>query len=226
MNATRLGGRFPLPSVYAVIDVEVARKAGLHAVEASVRVLAAYPPGADPLIQLRAKSMDDGSFLQLARDWVRQLQRRFPNAQTIINDRADIAMLSGADGVHLGQDDLPPAAARRLLGADKVIGYSTHNEAQLRAAIGQPCDYLAIGPVYATSTKENPDPVVGLDGVRRARELYQGALVAIGGISLENCAPVWQAGADSVALIGDLFKEDPAARVRKLLSRYAPLTPG
>jgi thiamine-phosphate pyrophosphorylase len=126
----------------------------------------------------------------------------------IINDRADIALALGADGVHLGQDDLPPAAARELLGERAVIGCSTHNEEQAREAIELPVDYIAIGPVFQTSSKENPDPVVGLEGLRRVRRIVgQIPLVAIGGVSAENAREVLTAGADSLAVISLLLGE-------------------
>jgi thiamine-phosphate pyrophosphorylase len=124
----------------------------------------------------------------------------------IINDRVDIALATGATGVHLGQDDLPPEAARRLLGEDAVIGYSTHSVAQALEAARMPIDYLAIGPVFTTSTKENPDPVVGLEGLRSVKAAIGSLpLVAIGGIKPANTAEVLAAGADSVAMISGLW---------------------
>lgn len=122
----------------------------------------------------------------------------------IVNDRADFAMMCGADGVHVGQDDLPPEAVRRVTGAEKILGYSTHNEAQVREAATMPVDYVAIGPVFATTTKENPDPVVGLAGVAAARRATDRPLVAIGGITRRNALAVLAAGADSVAVVRDL----------------------
>lgn len=122
----------------------------------------------------------------------------------VVNDRADVAMMCAADGVHVGQDDLPPDAVRRVVGAEKIVGYSTHGEAQVRAAAALPVDYLAIGPVFATTTKENPDPVVGLAGVAAARRATDRPLVAIGGITRENAPTVLAAGADSVAVVRDL----------------------
>ncbi len=137
----------------------------------------------------------------------------------IVNDRVDIALMSGAAGVHLGQTDLPPDAARRLLGPDRIIGYSTHNEAQAREAESLPVDYVAIGPVFVTRTKENPDPVVGLAGVAAVRRLVSKPLVAIGGIARQNAASVIAAGADSVAVVRDLVASpDIAAAVREFLA--------
>jgi thiamine-phosphate pyrophosphorylase len=126
--------------------------------------------------------------------------------QLIINDRVDIALAVGAAGVHLGQDDLAPDIARRLLGDNAIIGYSTHSVAQALAAASLPIDYLAIGPVFGTNTKENPDPVVGLDGLRAVRSAIPNLpLVAIGGITPANTSDVLQAGADSAAMISGLW---------------------
>jgi thiamine-phosphate pyrophosphorylase len=141
----------------------------------------------------------------------------------IVNDRADVAALSGADGVHLGQDDLPPVAARALLGEEKLIGYSTHNREQVARAEKLQIDYIAIGPVFQTGTKENPDPVVGMEMVRRVRGLTAMPLVAIGGITLENAPSVLASGADAVAVISDLTRDSQVAeRVRGFLSALPP----
>jgi thiamine-phosphate pyrophosphorylase len=134
---------------------------------------------------------------------------RMGGAKFVINDRADIAMMLGA-GLHLGQDDLPPSEARRIMPAGSLIGFSTHSETQLRAADREPVDYLAIGPIFATGSKENPDPVVGVDELRRLRALTKKPLVAIGGITRGNALSVFEAGADSVAVIGDLYPETRA----------------
>ena len=126
----------------------------------------------------------------------------------IINDRVDIALALGADGVHLGQDDLPPEAARELLGPDVIIGFSTHNIDQAIGAARLPVDYIAIGPIFATLSKENPDPVVGIDGLRRVREQASHMpIVAIGGITERNARSVIEAGADAVAVISALLRE-------------------
>ena len=139
----------------------------------------------------------------------------------ILNDYVDLVAESGFDGVHLGQTDMPPRDARALLGADTLIGISTHNEAQLSAAAPEPVDYVAIGPVFATVSKENPDPVVGLEGVRLARQLTDKPLVAIGGITLANVAEVWAAGADSVAVISGIFGSvDPLRAAAEFLRVY------
>jgi len=139
----------------------------------------------------------------------------------IINDRVDVALALGAPGVHLGHDDLPPDAARKLLGDRAVIGYSTHNVTQAIAAAALPVNYLAIGPIFPTGSKANPDPVVGLDGLRVVRQAIGSKhLVAIGGITEENAADVIDAGADSVALISALLSGGPA----EISARYRSLT--
>jgi thiamine-phosphate pyrophosphorylase len=128
----------------------------------------------------------------------------------IVNDRADVALLLNA-GLHLGQDDVPPQDARRLIGAATCLGYSTHNAGQLTTAAQEPVDYLAIGPLFATQSKINPDPVVGVERLRAWRALTTRPLVAIGGITRENARSVLEAGADSVAVIGDLLPADCSA---------------
>jgi thiamine-phosphate pyrophosphorylase len=176
------------------------------------------------LIQLRDKS--DGSsqhggqqrFLSCARELRRVTLNR---ATLIINDRLDLCLASGADGVHLGQTDLSPASARRIFdqansGKKLLIGYSTHSLDQVRQADTLPVDYIAIGPVFSTASKVKADPVVGLEGVRQARRVTVKPLVAIGGITRRNCAQVKDSGADSVALISDLF-ESPGKAVADFL---------
>ena len=139
----------------------------------------------------------------------------------IMNDRADLAVLANFDGVHVGQGDLSPADARRVVGTDRIVGVSTHTDDQVRRADQSCADYIAIGPVFATGTKLNSDPVVGLDGVRRARALTTKPLVAIGGITRANARSVIDAGADSIALISALFdaQESPEQLARDFLAR-------
>lgn len=137
----------------------------------------------------------------------------------VVNDRADVAELSCADGVHLGQEDLPPEKARRYLGEDRLIGYSTHTLEQAQLAASAPVDYIAIGPVFPTQTKKNPDPVVGLALVSEVRALTNKPLVAIGGITMENAPSVLAAGADAVAVIRDLAAgPDLEERARQFLA--------
>ena len=167
------------------------------------------------IAQLRAKALPDRELLALARAAVAAAREQ--GVLLIVNDRPDITRLSGADGVHLGQDDLPAAAARELL-RDAVIGISTHDPEQLAVASREPVDYVAVGPVFPTSTKENPDPVVGLELVRRARAETGLPVVAIGGITRPRAAQVVEAGADGLAVIGDLLE---AADLDAALAEYA-----
>jgi thiamine-phosphate pyrophosphorylase len=137
----------------------------------------------------------------------------------VVNDRPDIAAITGAGGVHVGQDDLPPEQARRICGPSRWVGVSTHNLQQLREADLTSVDYIAVGPIFPTATKENPDPVVGIEFLRAARELTRKPLVAIGGISIDSAADVFRAGADSVAIIRDLLAApDPGTRAREYLA--------
>jgi thiamine-phosphate pyrophosphorylase len=206
-----------LPRLYAILDVDTVTARGLE----PLAVADCWINAGVRLIQLRAKNLASGEFLSLAKDLVKLIRKH--NAENtedrgdaeiliLINDRADIALMSGADGVHVGQDDLQPkdlrasAALREL----RVVGVSTHNLDQLRAAVDQPADYFAIGPVFTTSSKLNPDPVVGLQGVSAARALLDARgdrrpLVAIGGVTPDNAPDVFRAGADSVAMISALF---------------------
>ena len=190
-------GRFRLPRIYPITDTQTS---GLSHAE-QVELLA---DGGATLIQLREKHAPALEFYEQAKAALEVANRR--GVQLLINDRADIALALGTAGVHLGQDDLPPAAARGLLGAAAIIGYSTHSLAQIQEAATLPVDYFAIGPIFPTPTKENPDPVVGLEGVRLAREaIGDRPLVAIGGISQTSARDVIAAGADSVALIHALL---------------------
>jgi thiamine-phosphate pyrophosphorylase len=131
----------------------------------------------------------------------------------VVNDRADIAAMVGA-GVHLGQEDLTPADARKVMGKAALIGFSTHNEVQFRAALTEPADYVAFGPIFGTVSKANPDPVVGFDELRHLRPLTSLPLVAIGGITRTTARSVLDAGADSIAVIGDLFPDAGTIRQR------------
>jgi len=192
---------------YPILDLEIAARRGIDPVDASARIL----EGGARLLQLRHKGFFSREVFRQAKEIAALC--RDAGARFVINDRADIAKLLGA-GLHLGQDDLPPADARRVLGDGALLGFSSHNEAQLRAAADEPVDYLALGPIFQTSTKLNPDPVVGLDELRRLRPLTTRPLVAIGGITRWNARGVIDAGADSVAVIGDLFPEDGNIRAR------------
>jgi thiamine-phosphate pyrophosphorylase len=187
-----------IPRLYAILDSSVLlqRDALLSAAE---ELMAAGVT----LVQYRDKAGNAQEMLEQAQE----LRRRLGNSvKLIMNDRADLALAAGFDGVHVGQDDLSPEGARRVIGDRLWLGVSTHNPEQVKAVNQTSADYVAIGPVFATTTKVNPDPVVGLEGVRRARELTQKPLVAIGGITRANCRAVIEAGADSVAVISDLLR--------------------
>jgi thiamine-phosphate pyrophosphorylase len=165
------------------------------------------------LLQYRNKSGDARQML----DQARELRARLgASVKLIMNDRADLCLAAGFDGLHVGQDDLTPDSARRIIGPDRWLGISSHNPEQLAEADKTSANYLAIGPIFATGSKLNPDPVVGLAGVRRARELTRKPLVAIGGITRGNCRSVIDAGADSVAVISDLIR-DPRKSAEEFL---------
>lgn len=197
-----------LPRLYPILDTSlVADRQDLFAM--ALKLAAA----GCTVIQYRNKS---GNARQML-DEARELRARLPkNVKLIMNDRADLCLAAEFDGLHVGQDDLSPESARGIIGPARWLGVSTHNPEQLAEADLTSADYLAIGPVFATSSKANPDPVVGLDGVRRARELTRKPLVAIGGITRANARSVIDAGADSVAVISDLLR-DPGKSAEEFL---------
>jgi thiamine-phosphate pyrophosphorylase len=166
------------------------------------------------LFQYRNKSGNARQMLSQARE----LRRKLEGARLIMNDRADLCLAAGFEGVHVGQEDLTVKGARRVVGTKLWVGLSTHNPEQVRAEASGTADYVAVGPVFATSSKANPDPVIGLDGVRVARSLTQKPLVAIGGITRENCRSVLEAGADALAVISDLL-DNPRKSAEEFLRR-------
>jgi len=189
--------RFQLPRVYPLTDTQLS---GLSHAE-QVRLL---NRGGATLVQLREKQMSPKEFYEQAKAAVAVAEQC--GVRLIINDRVDVALAVGANGVHLGQDDMPPDAARELLGPKAVVGYSTHNIEQAIEASKLPIDYLAIGPIFTTSTKSDTAPVLGLEGLRTVRQTIGDLpLVAIGGITQANAPDVIQAGADSVAVISALL---------------------
>lgn len=193
-----------LPRLYAIVDAGSFATAPHPAAAVADLARELFAAG---VTFLQYRNKHDHPPRQLAA--ARALRRLAPaGVRLIMNDRADLALAAGCDGVHLGQDDLSPAAARRILGDRLWVGVSTHSLEQAREAEASPADYFAIGPVFATATKTNPAPVVGLDGVRAARAATRKPLVAIGGITRANCRSVLDAGADSVAVISDLL-DDP-----------------
>jgi thiamine-phosphate diphosphorylase len=186
--------------LHAILDVDVAAAHGWAAADLAKAFLA----GGAELIQIRAKRLPSGAFLALC-DTVVKVAESY-KAAVIVNDRVDLAAMSGAAGVHVGQEDVPPAAARRILGERAVIGYSTHTTAQIEAAAREPISYLAIGPVFGSRTKDTGYESVGLEMVREASRRARGLpVVAIGGITLESAPSVVAAGAAGIAVIGDLL---------------------
>jgi thiamine-phosphate pyrophosphorylase len=204
----RLFRAMQLPRLYAILDAACfPDAAGMFA--ASEKLAAAGVT----LLQYRNKSGNARRML----DEARELRARLgASVKLIMNDRADLCLAAGFDGLHVGQDDLSPESARKIIGPARWLGVSTHNPDQLAAADKTSADYLAIGPVFATTTKANPDPVVGLEGIHPARKLTRKPLVAIGGITRANARSVIEAGANAVAVISDLLL-DPGKSAEEFL---------
>jgi thiamine-phosphate pyrophosphorylase len=205
--------------LYAIVDVDAAAAAGWTPPD----LARAYIAGGARLLQLRGKQLASGAFLELARTIVEM--GRSDGADVIINDRADIAALAQAAGVHVGQEDLSPREVRRVVGNDTAVGLSTHTLEQLEHALGEPITYIAVGPVFSTATKDTGYAEVGLSFVAAAARLAAARglpLVAIGGITLDRARSVMEAGAASVAVIGDLLATgNPEARVREYVRALA-----
>jgi thiamine-phosphate pyrophosphorylase len=205
--------------LHAIVDVDVAARAGWTAFDLTT----AYLEGGARVIQLRAKALAGAAFLELAS----RLHDLTGSAGGIlvVNDRADIARLASAEGVHVGQDDLAPAAVRAIVGTDAVVGLSTHTQQQIGRAVLEPIAYVAIGPVFGTSTKATGYTAVGLEAVNLAATLAAPRgleVIAIGGITLGRMRDVLRAGATGVAVITDLLEgNDPEARTRAYLSEFA-----
>jgi thiamine-phosphate pyrophosphorylase len=214
INHSAIQVRLDLPRVYPITDT---RLSGLSHAEQVARLI----EGGASLIQLRDKHSTPRDFyreaaaaLKVARDH---------HVRLIINDRVDIALALKADGVHLGQTDMPAEAARRLLGQEAIIGFSTHNLEQAKLAASLPIDYLAFGPVFPTASKGNPDPIAGLDALREVSAIKGSLpLIAIGGIDLDNALEVFEGGADGVALISELVAQAP--KIAENMSRMLTLT--
>ena len=213
-----------LPRLYSILDAaSFSQRSAMF--DFAQQLLA----GGASFVQYRNKQGSDRQIVSDARELRRILRTTNyePRTTLIMNDRPDLALAAGCDGVHIGHDDLSPTAARRVIGSARLLGVSTHNAPQLAAAAQSDCDYVAIGPVFATTSKNNPDPIVGIEGVRAARAMLASIaqkmaappkpLVAIGGITRANCVSVISAGADSVAVISDLLR-DPQNAVREFLS--------
>ncbi len=209
--------RLVLPRLYVILDATLItspeRDCAASLAEAGVL-----------LFQYRNKSALARKYLDTSRELAEGL--RLHGASFFVNDRPDVAFLSGASGVHVGQDDLDVEQARRIVGHDKFVGVSTHNLEQFEMAAESSADYIAVGPVFSTSSKANPDPLVGLDFLHKVRRLTDRPLVAIGGITLERAASVIEAGADSVAVIsGILSAPDPVQRARQYIETLEAAKP-
>ena len=217
-RAAAARGWVSLPRLYAIVDVELCAAAGRPPLD----VVRAFLSAGVRLIQLRAKTWDSGPFLDLAHASV--AESRAAGATLIVNDRADVAALAGAHGLHVGQDDLAPLDARRVVGDASCLGLSTHTDTQWTVALDAPISYVAIGPVFGTGTKATGYQPVGVETVRRigvaaaARGL---PVVAIGGITLDRAASVIAAGASSVAVISGLMSGSPEAQARAFIQAVA-----
>ena len=202
------------PRLYPIVDAEICAAAG----RAPFAVACAFLSAGARWIQLRCKDLASGAFLDLANQTLEQ--SRAAGAILIINDRADIAAIAQADGLHVGQTDLTAGDARLVIGPTPILGLSTHTPAQWQAAVSEPISYLAIGPVFGTGTKDTGYAAVGLEavtGASRAAAANGLSVVAIGGITIDNAVSVIDAGAASVAIISDLLKDDPQVRCRAFL---------
>jgi len=203
------------PALYAILDASPATT-----IESTLSLAENLSAGGVTLFQLRCKKLTPRQLFETSQAFMRRVSdsHRLRTSTIIINDRPDLAAVVGAAGVHVGQNDLPAEAARKICASPRWVGISTHNLEQVLAADKTSADYIAVGPIFATGTKEDPDPVVGLDFIRNARNFTRKPLVAIGGITVKSAAEVFRAGADSVAVISDLNNAgDPAARAREYL---------
>jgi thiamine-phosphate pyrophosphorylase len=208
LQLNRLFARAPL---YAILDSSVRPD------QETTAILDSLLRAGVKMIQFRQKRVFGGKDVELCSRLAGTTQQA--GGVFLVNDRADVAALCGADGVHLGQEDLSPEQARVLLGEQRIIGYSTHNRQQAAEASRSCADYLAIGPIFPTTTKKNPDPVVGLEIVSQVRQFTTKPLVAIGGITMENAAAVVAAGANAVAVISDLLlSSDIEERAKQFLA--------
>jgi thiamine-phosphate pyrophosphorylase len=201
--------RLVLPRLYVILDAALLTvpetEFALELADAGVR-----------LLQYRNKSASSRELFESSKKLSCVLLPR--GVSFLVNDRADVAFLAEADGVHIGQDDLGVEGARTVIGERKLVGVSTHNLEQFQQAAATSADYIAVGPVFSTSTKANPDPVIGTAFIRQVRPLTEKPIVAIGGITLERAAEVIEAGADSVAVISDILCAlDPGKRARQYI---------
>lgn len=199
--------RLVLPRLYVILD-----SARLPCEELTCALVLAE--SSVRLVQYRNKTASARELLRASRELAEFFRGR--GVWLVVNDRPDVALLAGAAGVHVGQEDLSVADARRLVGPETWVGVSTHDEEQFRCALATSADYIAVGPVFPTETKENPSPVVGVEFIRQARALTDRPIVAIGGIALERASEVLAAGADSLAVVSDIWRApDPRQRIRQ-----------
>lgn len=206
---------FELLGIYPITDTLVS---GISHVEQVEKLIA----GGAEIIQLREKQLSSLDFFNDAENAIRIARKH--GVRVIINDRVDIALALNADGVHLGQDDLPPDAARAILGKNAVIGFSTHTLEQAIKAVKLPIDYIAVGPIFETYTKRNPDAVVSIEGLRQMRNaIGDFPLVAIGGINAGNILSIFAAGADSAAMVGAVVAD--ASMIEKRMAEFLALCP-
>ena len=206
------------PPLYAIIEPTLLTISELALAEALAE------SGVE-LIQYRNKTASSRQIFDISNQLSKMLNSR--GVRFIVNDRPDIALLTGAGGVHVGQEDLNVEEARSICGSDRWVGVSTHTLEQVAAANRTSADYIAFGPIFPTATKQNPDPVVGTELLRQVRRMTAKPLVAIGGITLERAAEVYRAGADSLAVISDLIRAaNPGKRAREFLAVAASVMPG
>lgn len=209
--------RFSVPKLYVILDAALIR-------ESAFQIAGQLMDAGVRLLQYRAKAAPARETLSTATRLANLAHDR--EATFFVNDRPDLAYLAGADGVHVGQDDLSPDQARAIVGPERRVGVSTHNREQFDRAVATSADYIAIGPIFSTTSKANPDPVVGTALIRELRSLTTKPIVAIGGIRLERVAEVIQAGADSVAVISDILcAPDPAIQARKFIETLEAAKP-
>jgi thiamine-phosphate pyrophosphorylase len=208
--------RLVMPRLYVILDAELVR--------GDIQHIARDLMGAGVrLLQYRGKNVSARAMLETSRDLAASAHEQ--NTIFFVNDRPDVAYLAGADGVHVGQDDLSAEVTRGLVGPERWVGVSTHNPEQFQAAAATSADYIAIGPIFATNSKANPDPVVGTETIRKVRTFTEKPIVAIGGIRLDQAAEAIEAGADSVAVISDILTaNDPAKRAEQFLERLHAVT--
>lgn len=209
--------RLVMPRLYVVLDAGLirgpAQEIAGQLISAGVRML-----------QYRAKNLSAREMLETATALAEMTHNS--GATFFVNDRPDVAYLAGAHGVHVGQDDIGVEQARGVMGQDRWVGVSTHNLQQFEEAAASSADYIAIGPIFETATKMNPDPIVGTEPIRRMRPLTRKPIVAIGGIRLESAASVIEAGADSIAVISDILSAtDPAEQARQFIRRLEAVKP-